>query len=109
MRRVIITIGLIFIATLLAVIYGYDLQLNNPSGIWLYTPPADGSGKASDPFYVGMAFSFFLSSIIYAASSASAFTWAKIKRKPQPIVVIPLAVASLIGIIAMLISSRLTG
>ncbi|WP_413662298.1 hypothetical protein ACG1BZ_13700 [Microbulbifer sp. CNSA002] len=102
MNRMLITLALIIFMVLLSAAFGYSLHTDNPDGIWLYTPPADGSGKPSNALYVGASLGALLSAIIYSAGFVSVFGWSKLKHTVLPVVFVPMGLAALVSFTAML-------
>lgn len=103
MKQVIYVVFLLVLQACIACMFGYELRSSNPEGIWLYTPPADGSGSPSDAFDVGFSIGVYFVSLAYIAVSISIYAWAKLKQVPLSFMFVPLATSSLLGIILTLI------
>lgn len=107
MNSVVTSLALICITVILSAGFGYSLHLNNPDGIWLYTPSADGSGKPSNALYTGASLGAFLSATIYLVGFVCMFTWSKLKHTLLPSVSVPLILAAFVGFIAVVVLAGL--
>ena len=94
MNRIALIALFICIAILLSIGSGYWSQISNPNGIWLYTPPADGSGKPIDAFNFGVTLELYLISISYLAIGIGLYAWAKLKHSTLLGITIPIAMSA---------------
>lgn len=77
------------------------MNSSNPNGVWLYTPPTDGSGTPSNGFNVGYTIGVLLMSLTYLAASVTIYSWAKFKSIESSQLFWPLFISSVIGFIAI--------
>lgn len=101
MKQVSLFVLLLALAALAAYVFGIKMHSGNPEGIWLSTPPADGSGNPSDAFYVGAFIGLILISLSYLAVSVSVYSWSKLKPTKLPHVFLPLISASIVSMVAI--------
>lgn len=101
MNQAIQVVLLLILEAIVAYLLGAEMRSSNPDGIWLYTPPADGSGSPSDAFYVGSSIGLILISLLYLAASVTIYTWAKLKSVKLPRIFLPLIASSAVGFIAI--------
>lgn len=97
MNQAILIILLLVLEVIVAYMFGAEMRSSNPDGIWLHTPPADGSGSPSDAFYVGSSIGLILISLAYFAVSVSIYTWSKLKSVQLSHAFYPLVASSIIG------------
>jgi hypothetical protein len=102
MNKVSCVVILLLVEALVAYLFGAEMGSSNPDGIWLDSPPADGSGSPSDSFYVGASIGLFLVSLAYAAASISLYTWGKLNNAALSWLLSPLITSSLIGVFVTL-------
>lgn len=88
---------LVALTLIAAFVCGYWSQLSNPEGIWLYTPPADGSGKPSDAFYLGAALGCLIISVAYLFGAIGVLVWGVVRARPIPKLFLPLATTAVIA------------
>lgn len=88
---------LIALTLIVAFICGYWSQLSNPGGIWLYTPPADGSGKPSDAFYLGAVLGCLNISIAYLFGAIGVLVWGITRARQISKLFLPLATTAVIA------------
>jgi len=81
MNQAILIVLLLSIEIIAAYVFGAEMRSSNPDGVWLHTPPADGSGSPSDAFYFGASIGLLLISFAYLAVSVSLYTWSKLKSR----------------------------
>lgn len=103
MNRVMGIIILLSVQAFIAYLFGAEMQSSNPAGVWLYTPPADGSGTPSNGFYVGYSIGVLLLSLAYLAGSVTVYSLAKFKLTKISRLFWPLLISSIIGFIVMAI------
>ena len=97
MNQIILVVSFLALEVLIAYLFGAEMRSSNPDGVWLSTPPADGSGSPSDAFSVGSSIGLILISLIYLAASVSIYTWGKLKSAKLSHIFSPLVASSIIG------------
>lgn len=108
MNRLSITLGFIFIAVFVSFGLGCWLYSNNPEGIWINTPPVDGTGRPADALYVGAFLGCLVIGTIYLVGAIGIFSLVKLKEK-LPNLLLPLVVAA-VSLFALLpILSKVAG
>lgn len=103
MNQALLLFLFLVIEAISAYFFGSKMHSSNPDGIWLYTPPADGSGSPSDAFSVGFSFGLLLVSLIYLAVSVTIYTWAKLKPARLSHAFVPLIGSSIVGFVVIAI------
>jgi hypothetical protein len=101
MNKAVCIIILLAVEAVIAYLFGAEMNSSNPDGVWLSTPPADGTGTPSDGFNVGSAIGVLLMSLTYLALSVTVYSWSKFKSTQLSHFFWPLFVSSVIGFIAI--------
>ena len=88
--------SLLHMVVVLAVSIGLGLlvYLSNPDGIWLYTPPADGSGSSASAFGLGACVGAIIGVFCYTL----ALIYQLVKKSRSAIVISPSVSAIAFGI-----------
>ena len=85
---------------------GLLMYFPNPDGIWLYTPPADGSGIQSNAFGVGASLGAIISVLFYTVILVFQFVWLLIRKPTQQKSITPFISAIVVGVL-LFISAEL--
>jgi hypothetical protein len=101
MNKSLCVIILLSVGAFIAYLFGAEMSSSNPDGVWLDTPPADGSGTPSSGFNVGYAIGLLLVSLAYLAASVTIYSWAKLKSIELSAFFWPLFISSVIGFIVI--------
>ena len=81
---------------------GLLMYISNPDGLWLYTPPADGSGIPSNAFGVGASLGAIISVLFYTVILVFQVVWRLIKKPTQQKPVTQFISAIVVGVLLLI-------
>jgi len=90
-------------------VVGIYLQIANPDGIWLYTPPADGSGAPSNSFGVGFSLGSIGAVALLLVLLIVSTVYKLMKKSEKWTFVVNILGASIFGILLFYVGNYISG